>query len=383
MTRNLALTARLDPRTPLARLLARGALTAALVAPLVGCGKPERPTPQGPGVQAKAKAKTLEQLPTPKVAAGSSALSPEQRSIPLATIGKRVITLGELEARLQQQPEPIRAQYRTLAKRKEFLLKWVQFEVLAEEARKQGLDKDPTVVETLKQQMVRRLMQESVTGTVRAQDITEAEVKAYYDNNQRLYHKPLQVEIRHILLKDGKRAERVRRELQAGAQGSPAKLAALWKDYVQRVSEDKGSVPFLGTLGMVSAEPPKGATPAELERWKSIPKNLRDAGLKLEAYTLSEVLQSEHGYHILYAVSRSPAVDKPFDKVKRSIRQRLLKRKRDLARTSYVDKLMGAAKVEYKDDAIRLLPPPKPVRRKPTKADLHVKPGGGGHGHAH
>ena len=332
-------------RAPRRQTLARSVATLLVGLTLVACGKPDRPMPNGPGIREKAKAKTIDEVPKPKMKAGTSKLTPEQRSIPLATIGKRIITLGDLEARLALEPEPIRAQYRTLATRKEFLLKWVQFEVMAEEARRQGLDKDPEVLEATKQQMVRRLVQQSVLSTISSKSITDAEVKAYYDNNQRLYHKPLQVEIRHILLSDRKRAQQIRDELKAGTQGSPAKLAALWKEYVKRVTEDKGSIPFLGTLGLVSEKPPTGATPAELARLNSIPKNLRDAALKLEVYGLSEVLKSDRGYHILYAVSRSPAVDKPLKLVRRSIKQRLLKRKRDLGRSGMIDNLMAKVKV--------------------------------------
>ncbi|MCO4760082.1 MAG: peptidyl-prolyl cis-trans isomerase [Myxococcales bacterium] len=364
-------------------VIAPSALLAMACLVLSSCGKPERPTPKGPGVQEAAKKKTIADIPKPKVLAGASALTAEQRSVPLATIGKRIITLGDLEDRLQLEPEAIRIQYRTLTARKKFLLKWVQFEVMAEEARRQGLDKDPRVLDAAKQQMVRRLVQQSVLGTISHKSITDADVKAYYDNNQRLYHKPLQVEVRHIVLSDRKRAQTIHDELQAGSQDSPAKLAALWKDYIGRVTEDKASIPYLGTLGMVSKTLPKGATQAEIDRLNAIPMSLREAAIGMETYTLSKVIQSPRGYHILYAVSRSPAVDKPLKQVSRSIRQRLLKRKRDLGRKAFIDNLMTDVKVEYNDDAIRLLPTPKIKRRKPTKRDLKAAPGGDHHGHSH
>ncbi|HAN32789.1 MAG TPA: hypothetical protein DCQ06_14440 [Myxococcales bacterium] len=359
-------------------------LTISLViaAMVVGCSKPERPNPAGPGIPQNHQPKLLNEIPNTKNLLKDSGLTAEQQSIPLATIGARIITLGELEARLRQQPDAIQAQYRTLNKRKEFLLNWVKFEVLVEEARRQGLDKDPEVVETVKQQMVRRLVRESVLKTITTKDITDAEVQAYYDNNVRLYHKPLQVEVRHLLLKDEARAKRVRKELLAGSMGSAAKLSALWGDYIKRVSEDKASVPFLGTLGMVSETAPKGATAAELARLNSIPQNLRAAALALKPYTLSEALSSDRGWHVMMAVSRSPAVDKSIEQVKGSIKRRLLKRKRNLARKSFVDELMTKSKIDYNDEAIRLLPPPKIKNRKPTKADLNVKTGAH-HGHNH
>ena len=84
----------------------------------VGCNKPQRPNPTGPGVKAEATGKKVTEVPKVNVLAGDSLLTAEQRSIVLADLGDGVkLTLGDLEARLNREPQVVRQQYATIAKR--------------------------------------------------------------------------------------------------------------------------------------------------------------------------------------------------------------------------------------------------------------------------
>jgi peptidyl-prolyl cis-trans isomerase C len=343
---------------------------------LAGCDKPEKPHPAGPGM-AKATAElTVEQVPAPKIDNELSALTPEQQSIPVATIGARTVTLGELEARLGRQPEAVRAQYGTVARRREFLLNWVQFEVLADEAARRGFDKDPEVVETARSQMVRRFLEEAVFEAVTPESVTEDEMKAYYQANLRLYQRPEAVEVRHIQVADGKLAARIHDEIVAGGEAVPAKIMATWKDYVERYTEDDTTKAELGSLGMVWSKLPADASPQEQGLHDSLPKEIRDAALALGPYDVSPVVHSPRGFHILLVVSKSPKLEAALDVVQDQIRSRLVKRKRDVARTELVAGLQAKAKVETNDEAIALLP-------EPGKRPHTPKAGGHGDGHDH
>lgn len=332
---------------------------------LGACNKPERPNPTGPGLSVGAKAKTVAEVPQVKITADNSLLSEEQRRIILADLGGgHQITLGDLEARLNAEPTVVRQQYATVAKRKEYLISWIQFEVLADEARKQGIDKRPEVVETLKQQMVRRYLREAVLDTIKAKDITDEDVATYYKNNLQMYQRPAQVEVRHILVSDEKRAKKIYAELKAGSEGSPAKLSSLWKDYVARVSEDAVTVPYLGSLGRVSETVPAHLSPTEQARLNAVPKELVKQAFLTEPYTLSGVVKTSLGFHLLMPVSKLPAVDKGLDMVKRTIRSRLLKRKRDLKRKELIETLRKRSKIEVNEDAVRVLQ----IARRPGPA---------------
>ncbi len=382
---------------PLPRLIAPSLLA---ILGLSACDKPEKPHPQGPGVTVEAKAKTIEQVPAPKLAAGMSKLTPEQQATPVATIGSRTLTLGELEAKLERQPEPVRLQYGTVAKRREFLLNWVQAEVLADEAVRQGFDKDPEVLETLRGQLVRRFLEEAVVDKVKLEDVTPDEVKAYYDANLRLYQRPASVEVRHLLVADEAKARKLRDEIIAAGANVPAKIVGFWQDYVGRHSEDASTRERLGSLGLIWEKLPPGATPEENTLHETLPSALRTAALQLDAFQISQPVRSERGWHLLLAISKSPPLNVPIVDVETQVRSRLLKRKRDQARNDLVRGLVDKAKIELNDEAIGLLPAPTPKQRLPDahgKGDGHDHgghvggapepgghgPGGDDHGHGH
>lgn len=347
----------------------------ALVA-TAGCEKPEKPHPAGPGISDEAKAKTIEQVPAPKLAEGMSKLTAEQQSTPVAVIGNRTLTLGELEARLERQPEPVRLQFGTVAKRREFLLSWVQAEVLADEAVRQGFDKDPEVLETMRSQMVRRFLEESVVETIKLESVTDDEIKAYYNANLRLYVRPEAVEVRHLQVKDMALAARLHGEIVAAGANVPAKLVGVWQEYVSRFTEDASTKDRLGSLGLVWSELPPNATPEEKEAQESLPVALRAAALKLQPYEVSPPVTTERGVHLLLAVSKSPALNVQLGDVQTQIRARLLKRKRDQARSDMVKTLVASAKVEVNEEAIALLPPPAPRQKLPR-----AESAGDGHDH--
>ena len=325
---------------------------------LAACSKPERPHPGGPGVPPGKPQPSLEQVPHAPATAKDSQLTPEQRAVVLARIGDRSITLGELETRLAAESPVVRSQFSSIQKRKEYLQKFVQFEVLIAEAQRLGLDKDPEVIEAARQAMVRRYLQDEVKDDVQPESISDADLKAYYDANPQLYHKPEQVEVSHMLVATQEQADKICAELRAGSESNPARMIALWNDYVGRVSLDKATVPYLGALGLVSREVPLGATQAEQERLAAVPKAIIDAALLLQPYAVGTPVQSERGFHVLLVTSKSPAVERSYDEVKETIRARIVKRDRDLRREKLLGDLRAKAKVEINDDAVRLLPAP-------------------------
>jgi parvulin-like peptidyl-prolyl isomerase len=345
----------------------RFSLTLPVLLALSACGKPDKTHPAGPGITDKAKEATVEQVPKAQINADDSQLTAQQRAIVVAKIGDHTITLGEIEARLAREPAVIRSQFGSVQKRKEYLTSLVQFELLSAEAARRGLANDPEVLEAAKQAMIRKFLADAAVEAVKPEQFTDADLQTYYDANLGLFHKPAQVDLSHILLKDQATAERIAKELRAASEGASAKLVVAWNDYVGRYSQDEATVPYLGSLGLVSKTPPQGATPQELERLARVPAELIDAAMPRELFTIGSPVQSPQGWHVLMVTSRVPAVDKPFDEVKESIRTRLVKRERDLRRQKLVDELRAGTKVELNEDALTQLPVPAPP---PKKGDL-------------
>ena len=110
-----------------------------------------------------------------KGAQNSPPQSAEELKAPLAKIDDVTITLGEFQERINRQSPYIRARYTSLEQKKEFLDSLVKFEILAKEAYKRGLDKDPEVVRTMKQVMIQKLMRDEFDTKVTADTIADAE----------------------------------------------------------------------------------------------------------------------------------------------------------------------------------------------------------------
>jgi peptidyl-prolyl cis-trans isomerase C len=256
------------------------------------------------------------------------------------------VTAEEFKARLDEQSPFIRSRFTTLERKKEFLDNLVRFEVLAREAQRQGLDKDPDVQLTLKKVMVQKLVQKSFADTAdAASKVPEAESKEYYEKHKDEYSKPLRLRVYHILVKaPAEGAERARKK--AEARKVLAKLAAEEKKnafafpaVAKEVSDDTASKAAGGDLSFRTRE--------ELE--KGYGKAVTDAAFALKDNVTSGLVEAPDGFHILRVAGRQEAVDRTFEQVKGQIAQKLHREKLSKDFDDYVKKLREEAAVKVDD----------------------------------
>src|SRR5690349_10862513 len=126
----------------------------------------------------------------------------------LAKVDDVTITVGDFAERINKQSPYVRARYTSLERKKEFLDNLVRFEVLAKEAQRRGLDKDPEVVRTMKQVMIQKLLKDEFDKQ-KMEDISDAEVKKYWDEHNDEFNKPEEVRVSSILVKDAATAKKV------------------------------------------------------------------------------------------------------------------------------------------------------------------------------
>ncbi len=103
----------------------------------------------------------------------------------VAKVDDEVITVGDVQERINKQSPFIRARYTTLDKKKEFLDNLVRFEVMAAEAQKRGYDKDPEVQRVMKQQMISKFLQKDFESKLKVEDVPDADVEKYYNDAPR------------------------------------------------------------------------------------------------------------------------------------------------------------------------------------------------------
>ena len=275
---------------------------------------------------------------TPGKAGGGPTAPPqsaEELQAPLAKIDNVTITLGEFQERINRQSRYIRARYTSLEQKKEFLDSLVRFEVLAKEAYKRGLDKDPEVVRTMKQVMIQKLMRDEFDAKVTADSVPEADMKAYYDANLVEYVKPEEVRVSAIILKNKAQADRVALE----ARGDAGKTNKGFRDLVMKYSTDEETKLRGGDLRYFDAAN------------KELPANVVKAAFTLiQTGDVSQTVDAGNGtFYVLKQTGRRKAMTKAFEDAKPAIRNKLFRDSRMKAQKDFVDGLKTAAKVEINE----------------------------------
>jgi peptidyl-prolyl cis-trans isomerase D len=134
--------------------------------------------------------------------------------------------------------------------------------------------------------------------------VSDADIKSYYDQNAKRYSDEEQRRASHILIKadkDKAAAKAKAEKLLAQLRKNPADFAKLAKEN----SEDPGSAERGGDLDFFG----KGM----------MVKPFEDAVFKLKQGEISDLVESEFGYHIIQLTAIKPAAVKSLDEVKGQI----------------------------------------------------------------
>ncbi|MDR3305417.1 MAG: peptidylprolyl isomerase [Clostridiales Family XIII bacterium] len=140
------------------------------------------------------------------------------------------------------------------------------------------------------------------TEVAEADPITDEEAQAYYDANPTYFTTPFSVSASHILITDADHTD----ENRAKIEDILAKAKA-GEDFAELAAEysDDSSAASGGDLGSFGA----GEMVPEFE----------EAAFALEAGEISDVVETEFGYHIIKLTDRQEESVQPFDEAKESI----------------------------------------------------------------
>jgi len=309
-----------------------------------------------------------------------SATAPAQtgeQGQPVARIDDTVITVGEVQDRINKQAPFVRARYSSPEKKKEFVDNLIRIEVMAKEAEKRGYDKDPEVIRVMKQQMISKFLQKDFESKLRVEDVPDADVEKYYKEHPEEFNRPEEVRVSEILVKDKAKADKVAREAAAANRADPK----AFRDLVTKYSEDEDSKSRGGDL-------------TSFERTtKLVPEPIVEAAFALkEVGDVSAPVKTDRGYAILKLTGKRPGFSRPLAEVKRTIQQRLFKDLRTKAMESFIDDLRkkytitvdegNLAKVAVETGMAHGAPPPggpgpmTPPAGAPADGNLPPPPGG-------
>jgi peptidyl-prolyl cis-trans isomerase C len=294
------------------------------------------------------------------------------------------ITTDEFKARLDEQSPFIRARYNTLERKKEFLDNLVRFEVLAREAEKQGLAKDPDVQLTLKKIMVQKLVQKNFQqDAAGANQVPDAELQTYFDEHKAEYYRPKKV-----------RAAAVVFNAPAGSPDRAKKLATAKKALEKlKKEEKKNSLAFAQIVTEFSDDAVSKAAAGDLnfkseeELEKSYSKELAQAVFALKAGETSGVIETPQGFYIVKITGQQEEMNRTFDQVKSQISAKLYREKKTKEFDGWLKKLKDDAKVTVDEKALDSVEvaaappgmPGMPGMGGPMGGPMMGGPMGGGH----
>jgi peptidyl-prolyl cis-trans isomerase C len=292
----------------------------------------------------------------------------------VAKVDDAVITVTDVQDRINKQSPFVRARYTNADKKKEFLDGLVKFEVMAAEAARRGYDKDPDVQRVMKQQMISKLMQKDFESKLKVEDVPDADVEKYYNEHPAEFHQKDEVRVSEILVKDKGKAERVYAEARALPKGAANVMDQKgFRDLVTKYSEDEESKPRGGDMSFFASDS------------TTVPKPIVDAAFNLkEVGDLAPPVKTDKGWAIIRLTQKRPGFNRPLAEAKRQIQQRLFRDLRSKAMDTFVDDLKKKSSISISDENLAKVvveagapsstvgapppgtPAPRPVGRQPS-----------------
>lgn len=272
----------------------------------------------------------------------------------LATVGGEVVTVEALQKKLDDQSPFVRARYAEPGKLKEFVDGQVRFEVLAAEARARGYDQDPEVEEAIKKIVVQRLTREEFDGRVQLKDISDAELKAYFDAHRADYQKPemARASVLTIAFGDGKapgslgkaQAMTLAEQLRKDAAAKPDDRA-FFKGLVEKHSTDAATKAAGGDVRYLDKAEVEGRFGKAAADWLFGADDVNAVSGVFEAPAGNAVF-------IMKRTGKRKAIEREFDAVKNQIKNVVYREKRSAAFSTFVDELKVKHKVSVQEDKI-------------------------------
>jgi len=202
-----------------------------------------------------------------------------------------------------------------------------------------------------------------------SKDVNDSDIRAAYELNKEQYDIPEQVQASHILVKPDSENPDVN---QAKAQ---AKTKA-----EQLLKQLKDGADF-ATLAKENSDCPSGAKGGDLGLFGKgqMVQSFENAAFALKPGELSDIVETQFGYHIIKVAQHKPAETKSMEDVRPELEKMVLDRKRGEFFRIYRDKLKAGASIVYppgKDPEAMAMPMMRPsdTERPATKNPAAPQP---------
>ncbi|MDQ3670900.1 MAG: peptidylprolyl isomerase [Actinomycetota bacterium] len=187
--------------------------------------------------------------------------------------------------------------------------------------------------ETLRTSVLSQKLFDAVTKDVK---VTEAEILAYYQQNQTQYGTPESRDVRHILISEKKEGDAV--------DFSKSKVEA---DRIYALLRDGGDFAALAKENSDDPSVKDNGGKLTITRGQTVPE-FDKVAFELGRGALSKPVKTTYGYHVIEALTPvKKATTTPIAKVRASIRTTLLQEKKTTFMTQWVEDLGNEYTVSY------------------------------------
>lgn len=247
---------------------------------------------------------------------------PKDTTPVLAEVNGKVLTTGEFEMFLPEDYEDVL----TVDEKREYLDRWITTQLLFDEVKRLGMDTSEEIEARLEQyhrdlvadQLVQRVINERAV-------VTDADVRAYYDEHAREY--TTEYRVSHILVHSREDAEKVKELLDKRS----------FEYLARRFSVDKHSGAG-GDLGYLS----KGNM---IQNFEIV--------FDMQVGEVSDIIESEFGYHLLKVTDiREARFPLGYEDVRHEIANILMLEKRRTVYDSLITTLKSRADIRIVDDVL-------------------------------
>lgn len=244
----------------------------------------------------------------------------ERRSGEVARVGEAFLTREYLENLLPQDEHlPL-----TDEEKRQFVERWINTELLYQEAVRRGLGDDPRVRLRLEEFEREYLADHLVYLELRERtQVTEQEIEAFFSEHRDEYL--YEYRVSHILVNTIEEAEKVKKML------------------------DKRSFSWVANHHSIDPVAKRGGDLGYLTKGNMIPE-FENVIFSIKPGEVSDIVRSDFGYHIIKLVGvREALVTVSLDEVRQNIMNKLVIEKRKNAYREFLDSLRTEMGVEYVD----------------------------------
>jgi peptidyl-prolyl cis-trans isomerase C len=163
--------------------------------------------------------------------------------------------------------------------------------------------------------------------------VTPEEVEAYYNENPQMFQQPEQIHARHILIKTGADATDVTKAAAQAKAVAARKRALAGEDFATLAIElsEGPSAPQGGDLGFFGRQ--------------QMVAPFADAAFALEVGQISEVVETQFGYHVIKVEEKRPASTMSLEQVRQPLEQMLRQNQGAEATNKVLEKLAENATI--------------------------------------